>query len=519
MNTSSPDRSFRASFLAMLGICLVIMLIALDTSVVGTAMPRIVAELRGYSLYQWTASAYLMVSTVMIPITGRLGDLYGRKPFVLAAVIVFTLASAACGMAQSMLQLVLARGLQGLGGGMLIGVAFACVPDLFPDRMQRVRWQVMLSSAFGIAMAVGPSLGGWLTEHAGWRSVFYINLPVAALALVMIWAFLPRIVHHEGEDRSIDLLGAILLIVTIVGLQLVTEQGQAHGSGIYLGAVLWVAVIACGVGFVRHQYHTRAPIVPPDVLDNSGARKLMALGVTTGLTMFMLIFYVPLLLQGGFGQSPKEAGFVMTPLLVCVTLGSIINGRILPHLQRAERVIAWGQVGLCVCCLLLTQLSADWSPIACMLLFGACGVSLGFQLPNLTLQMMGVVGRKNLGVGSALIQSTRMVGSMIGVGIASVMVNLLYEMRIGEALAARHVTDPTLVGLLGSPQVLIRAADRAALVTQAQHLGVDVAPLLEAARQGLNYGIHMAFLLCALIAGLSILISLRLPRYEITKNR
>lgn len=519
MTTQSTARSFRASFSAMLGICLVIMLIALDTSVVGTAMPRIVAELRGYSLYQWTASAYLMASTVMIPITGRLGDLYGRKPFVLAAVILFTLASAACGLSQSMLQLVLARGLQGLGGGMLIGVAFACVPDLFPDRLQRVRWQVMLSSSFGIAMAVGPSLGGWLTEHAGWRSVFYINLPVAALALVMIWTFLPRIVHHEGEDRSIDLLGAILLACTTVGLQLATEQGQAHGGNFYLGLILWVAVIACGVGFVRHQYHTKAPIVPPDVLDNSGARKLMALGVMTGLTMFMLIFYVPLLLQGGFGQSPKEAGFVMTPLLVCVTFGSIINGRILPHLQRAERVIAWGQVGLCLCCLLLTQLAADWSRVATMVLFGACGVSLGFQLPNLTLQMMGVAGRKNLGVASALIQSTRMVGSMIGVGVASVLVNLLYAARIDAALAANHISDPALVDLLDSPQVLIRAADQASLVARAHELGVNVAPLLEAAREGLNFGIHMAFLVCALIAGLSILISWRLPRYEITKNR
>src|ERR1035437_1078326 len=142
-------RSFRASLAAMVGICLAFMLIALNTSVVGTAIPRIVADLRGYDLYQWAASAYLVGNAVMIPITGRLGDLYGRKPFVLTAVAFFALASVACGYAQSMLQLVLARGLQGLAGGMLLGVASACVPDLFPDAAQRVRWQVCASGPHG----------------------------------------------------------------------------------------------------------------------------------------------------------------------------------------------------------------------------------------------------------------------------------------------------------------------------------------------------------------------------------
>jgi EmrB/QacA subfamily drug resistance transporter len=516
---NATKRSFRASFAAMLGICLVIMLIALDTSVVGTALPRIVAELRGYALYQWTASAYLMTSTVMIPLAGRLGDLYGRKPFVLAAVILFTLASAACGMSQSMLQLVIARGMQGVGGGMLVGVAFACVPDLFPDRLQRVRWQVMLSSSFGVSMAVGPSLGGWLTEHEGWRSVFYVNLPIALLALPMIWMYLPRIVHHEEGERSIDWLGAALLAMTICGLLLATEQGQAQGFGSLTVMAMWLAVIACGVGFVRHQYHTAAPIIPPDVLDNSGARKLMALGMMTGLTMFLLIFYVPLMLQGGFGQSPKEAGFVMTPLLVCVTFGSIANARILPRLKNAQRVIAWGQIGMCVSCVLMSLLEAHVSPLIAMAIFALGGISLGFQLPNLTLQMMAVAGRKNLGVASALVQSTRMVGSMIGVGVASVLVNTIYAHHIRAVLAQYHLTDPALVRLLASPQVLVRLQDQVALLRLAQQQGVDVLPLLEAARQGLISGIHLAFLACALIAGLSVLISWRLPHYEITKNR
>ena len=136
---------------------------AVEMTIVGTAMPRIVGELQGYSLYPWIASSYLMTNAVMIPIVGRLGDLHGRKPFVLVSVVLFTLASVLCGASQTMMQLVLSRGLQGIGGGMLTGVAFASVTDLFPDRVQRVRWQAMMSATFGVASAVGPALGGWLT--------------------------------------------------------------------------------------------------------------------------------------------------------------------------------------------------------------------------------------------------------------------------------------------------------------------------------------------------------------------
>ena len=166
------NRSFRESLLAMMGLFFVVMMVALDQTVVGTALPTVVAELRGFDLYAWVATSYLLASVITVPIFGRLGDYFGRKYFVIASIVIFTLASALCGMAGSMLALVLARALQGIGGGMLVGTAFASVPDLFPEPHVRLRWQVLISSAFGIANAIGPSLGGFLTEYAGWRSVF-----------------------------------------------------------------------------------------------------------------------------------------------------------------------------------------------------------------------------------------------------------------------------------------------------------------------------------------------------------
>ena len=495
------------------------MLIALNTSVVGTAMPRIVADLQGYDLYQWAASSFLLGNAVLIPITGRLGDLYGRKPFVLSAVVLFALASIACGASQSMIQLVIFRGFQGMAGGMLLGVAPASVPDLFPDAAQRVRWQVLLSSSYGVALALGPWLGGWLTEHVSWRFVFYVNLPVALAAALMVWTFFPNIVHHEGTDRAIDWFGALLLLLGISSLLGSAQFSESKGFTNIVSLCLWSVTGLLTYFFFRHQYQTDAPIMPPQVLDDTGARKLMTLGILTGLTMFMLIFYTPLLLQGSFGLSPNQAGLVMTPLLLFITVGSIINGRLLPRLHRAEFVIAWGQLGMLVSCLLLTQIESLTTRGVMMLVFAMCGLSLGFQLPNLTLQIMAVAGRANMGVAGALAQSTRMVGSMIGVGIASLLVNAFYAKQVLIVLEKFHVKDSALIELLSSPQILIRQQDQEAMLTLSNRLGLDAAPFMEAARHGLVDGTHAAFLLCAAISGVSIFISLRLPHYTIRDRK
>ena len=203
-HSSDQVLPFRESLMAMLGVAFVIMLVALDSTIVGTALPTIVAELKGFDLYAWVATSYLLTSVITVPIFGRLGDYYGRKPFVIVSIILFTVASMLCGMADSMLWLVIGRGAQGIGGGMLVGTAFACIPDLFPGAHVRLRWQVLMSTAFGIATAVGPSLGGFLTQYWGWRWVFFVNLPVGLLSLVFVWKYLPHL-RHTSPDAQIRL--------------------------------------------------------------------------------------------------------------------------------------------------------------------------------------------------------------------------------------------------------------------------------------------------------------------------
>src|ERR1700756_3580286 len=211
-HSSGQVLPFRESLLAMLGVSFVSMLVALDQTVVGTALPTIVADLKGFELYAWVATSYLLTSVITVPIFGRLGDYYGRKPFVIASIVLFTGASVLCGAANDMLFLVLARGLQGIGGGVLL------------------RWQVMMSSAFGIANAVGPSLGGFLTQYYGWRSVFYVNLPVGLLSLFFVWKYLPHLRHVEHKARMrLDWPGALLIAVALGSLQLFVERLPGRG--------------------------------------------------------------------------------------------------------------------------------------------------------------------------------------------------------------------------------------------------------------------------------------------------
>ncbi len=234
----------------MLGLCFVIMMVAIDQTVVGTALPTVVADLNGFKYYAWVATAYLLTSVITVPIFGRLGDLYGRKPFVVASVVVFLSASIFCGLSDSMIQLVIARALQGVGGGMLVGTAFASVPDLFPDTQVRLRWQMLLSSAFGVANGVGPTLGGILTEQLGWRAVFFMNVPLGLIALFFLLRYMPHIRQIRGAQVRMDWLGAVLVALGLASLQafvqLVSSQGASHAhlrAGCRHCSCVWPAVL------------------------------------------------------------------------------------------------------------------------------------------------------------------------------------------------------------------------------------------------------------------------------------
>ena len=402
-----PPLSFKQALLAMLGISLVLMLSALDQTVIGNALPSIVAELDGFELYAWVATGYLLASIVTIPIFGRLGDYYGRKPFVLAATLIFTLASLACAVADDMLLLVIGRALQGVGGGMLIGTAFACIPELFPDTRLRLRWQMLLSALFSVVNAIGPGLGGYLTGAYGWRSVFYINLPLGCIALFFAWRYLP---HYRPQHRlkiSLDWPGALLVALALGSLQLFVEW-LGHAS-LGLSAALGVLCVVATLMLWRWEKHCAHALLPAALLGVPSLRLLFVLSVAAGAIMFSLLFYLPLLLQGSYGYSPQDAGLLITPLALSITLGAIVNGRIVTRLRNPNLLPLAGFAALLLACLGLAIVGRGASFNQLLGLILLAGLGLGFILLNLTVFTQTLAERQFLGIATALTQSLRLV--------------------------------------------------------------------------------------------------------------
>lgn len=515
----SPDNGrvlpVRQSLLAMLGLCFVTMLVAVDQTVVGTALPTIVAELNGFELYAWVATSYLLTSVITIPIFGRLGDFHGRKPFVIASIIVFTVASALCGIAETMLQLVLGRALQGIGGGMLIGTAFACVPDLFTDTHVRLRWQVLLTASFGIANAFGPSLGGFLTHYMGWRSVFYVNLPIGVVGLYFIWRFLPHIKQAQRGSIRLDWQGAGLIALGLGSLQVFVELVPLHGASLSM-VLLGLFSVAAFAVLIYWEKRCQEPLLPPDMFRNKSLVALFFLSLFTGFVMFTLLFYLPLLLQGGFGLSPQQVGLLITPLVVFITVGSIANSRIVVRLNSPNHILYLGFGLMVLACagMVVTQKTTSHWVVAVYMMLG--GTGLGFVMPNLTVFAQETAGRALLGISTALLQSVRMIGGMFGLALVGTVVGHYHAGSVRQSIPQGDGTS--WMALLEDPQVLVSQAVQNDFIIQMRDAGLQGDALIEIARTSLVSAVHSGLTLTLLTALIALAWVYRVPRISFSRT-
>lgn len=418
----SPVKDRRQLMLALAGLCAVVMLVALDSTIVGTILPRVVGELGGMSLYAWVGTGYLLASAVVIPIFGRLGDLFGRKYFILVSIALVVLGSALCGLSMSMPHLIAARTLQGIGGGMMIATAFAAPADLFPDALSRVRWQAVLSTAFAIASGVGPMLGGVVTEHLGWRAAFFVSPLMGVVAFVMLFLYFPLLKPKLLRAPRIDWLGGVLLALAVGMPMAALELGFSAPARPVLGlAFMGLAALSVAL-LVWYERKPEQPMFPLRVLEPRESQLLNVVGVMTGAVMFVLIYYGPLLLQTEIGLSPTEAGMILAPLVAGIPVGSVINGRMFPTQTQPQRLMVFGAVLLAVGCVGVTLLERGASMAFAVSAFCISGVGLGFIIPNLTLFMQMIAERRDVGVASALIQTTRMLGSAVGTALVGIVI-------------------------------------------------------------------------------------------------
>src|SRR6202165_3961190 len=340
------------------GLMMGLLLAALDQTIVGTAMPRIVAELHGFEHHAWVPTAYLLTSTAVVPISGKLSDLYGRKMFLIGSSGMFVLTSALCGLSQDMTQLIIFRGLQGLAGGVLTSTVFTVISQIFPPA-ERGRIQGVFSGIFGLASIVGPLLGGYLTDNLSWRWVFYVNLPVGLIAIAVLWFSFPN-VRPVIRERRIDFLGAATLVAGVVPLLLALSWGgndYPWTSPVIVG-LFTIATIMLII-FILVERRAPEPIIPLSLFTNSVVTTSVLALTLMAVRMFGTILFIPLFIQGVIGTNATQSGTVLMPMMIVNIVSSIVGGQVISKTGRYKPVGLFGLSVMTIGLFLLRVMGPD----------------------------------------------------------------------------------------------------------------------------------------------------------------
>ncbi|HYI11371.1 MAG TPA: MDR family MFS transporter [Thermoanaerobaculia bacterium] len=396
------------------GVMTGMLLAALEATVVGTAMPTIVATLGGLAHYSWVFSAYLLTSTVSVPVWGKLSDLFGRRPLFQTGIGIFLLGSAACGFSQTMTQLIGARALQGLGAGALIPLAMTIIGDIFTLE-ERARMQGLFSGVWGVSSVFGPLVGGFITDQLSWRWVFLINLPVGIAAAAIIGFAL---IEPKREGRAtIDYAGATVLTVAVTMLLLVLGEGSSPQRLLRPGNLaLIVAIVVMLAAFIRIEKRAVDPVVPLDLFRNRVVSAAIIVGFLAGVAMFAGITFVPLLAQGVLGATATEAGSFLTPLMISWVLASIVGGRLLIRISQRNLVLT-GLLLMLAGFSSLAMFSRTTPRAVFMVELAVIGAGLGVTMLTLLIAAQHSVPREKLGITTSLSQFSRSIGGAIGVAI------------------------------------------------------------------------------------------------------
>jgi EmrB/QacA subfamily drug resistance transporter len=487
------DMTRNARIFATIGVGLALFLAALDQTVVGTALPRIVADLNGLDYFAWVATAYLVTSTTLTPIAGKLGDLFGRKPFVLGGMIGFVLASALCGQAQNMAELIAFRAIQGIFGGVLFASVFATIGDLYSPA-ERAKLQGVFAGIFGVASVVGPVVGGYLTDNLSWRWVFYVNVPVGILAIAVVFVTLPA-VAHQASWRDIDFAGAFALAATLVPLLIGLSITQDHDltSPEVMGLLAVAAVMA--VIFFLIERRNPHPVVPFDLWKNPTYRVSTMIGFLLGFAMFGAIIFVGLVYQGVLGIPATNSGLLITPLMVGLITASVITGQLMVRIRRYRYIGTVGAVILTIGLILLAQVTVGTPEIEVVRDLVLIGLGVGVGMPLYLNASQSAVDMRYLGVVSSQIQFWRNIGSTVGVAL----LGSILGHELGQKIAAA-VPSQFAAAISGN------AANAQAIFSPAAVQQIPP-PVLQAIRGALAASLHDVFLFAAGVSALAVIVS------------
>jgi EmrB/QacA subfamily drug resistance transporter len=510
------QQSKKRTVFILIGAMVGILLASLDSNVVGTAMPKIIGSLKGFDLYTWPTTAYLLTMTISMPLFGKMADVYGFKPIYLFGVSVFLLGSVLCGLSQSMMQFIFFRGMQGIGGAILISNTMAIIGLLFPPA-DRAKYGGFVSSASGLASLIGPSLGGVITDHTSWRWVFFINVPLSLLVIVIILFAFPSMVQKR-EKKKVDFAGTASLILGLVPMLLAFSMGGknfAWNSVQIIGMFAFSAAML--VAFCLIERKAEDPIIPLTLFKN-GVFNFSAIEMFLINSILMAaIIFIPLFLQGVKGSSASGSGIIITPMLVSLILGVVINGLIVSKTCKYKGMALLGFLIMGVSTLLLSfwnTKTGDAAAVAAMVVMGV-GIGIVMAIFNVTAQ--NVFPDEQMGVVTSSIQffgrmGQTMSSSILGALLSGLLSQRLQGLNYGKfpAKLAGQFKD---ISTLSSPDALaaIRAQIPATLLPAFEKLIAQI-------RLALSNSIHQIFIICLAIVIIALITALFMKEIPLSKT-
>lgn len=511
-----PLYSRRETLLTMAGVLLIMLLASLDQTIVGTALPRIVADLNGFDQYTWVTTAYLLTSTVMVPIYGKLSDIFGRKSIFIFGVVLFLIGSALSGASQSMFQLVLFRGFQGIGAGALIPIALTVVGDLFTPR-ERGRWQGATGALFGLSSILGPTVGGWIADHLTWRWVFYVNLPLGLLALLGLIFLMPSL-HVRGRRATIDYIGCALIALGTVPLLLgFTWAGTTYPwlswqiLGLIIGSVCVLVVFLLYEIWLERR--DGQPIIAPSLFKNSIFSVASVVTVIFGMGLFGSISFIPLFLQGVVGSSATNSGVLLMPLMVTAMAASVLSGQIVARFGRYKWLVILSMAISVIGTSLLFRLDVHAGNAEVVTAMLVLGLGMGVGMSLYTLIVQNALPQMMAQATSAL-TFFRQIGATIGLAAMGSLMVSAFPSAFRSALPTpvTHALPPAVLRQYGDPNALLNPVQAGGphLPQTPQALAL-YQQIVGAMKQALAQSIHQVFVLCLIImiAGLISVLFLR----------
>ncbi len=494
------------------GTMMSLLLAALDMTIVATALPRIVADLGGLGQISWVVTAYLIMSTTLVPIVGRVSDIYGRKPTFIVGIVIFLVGSILSGASQNMVQLIVSRGIQGGGAGFLLANTFTVIGEIFPPA-ERGQWQGLIGGVFGIASIAGPLLGGYLTDSLSWRWIFYVNLPVGIVALLALIAAMPSL-GTRRDSRSVDYQGAAALILTLIPLLLALSLANDTYSWTSLQVVGLFAFSAVMLGvFLLSQTRASDPILPIAMFKNPIFVVIASASFLTGMGMFGSILFIPLFVQGVSGSSATNSGLVLMPMMISSVISSALAGQLISRWSHYRIIAVSGAMVMTLGMALLALIDVNTSNAQVTINIALVGAGLGVTFPY---GLMGLV--------TASVQFFRSVGGSLGVAIMGSILALRMSSNLlsrlpedaKEALGPQHLDELQEANALINPDALSRLEEQLAGVGDGGDDALQV--VLDTMKEALASSLNDVFVMAAALVSVTIVILMFLREIPLRKS-